>query len=89
MEFSHVMWRTASYSASNSQCVEVGVWRTASHSCSSTNCVEVAAAPNAGGADVLCLVRDSKDRDGGRLAFTPAVWRGFVARIKSGAFDLA
>ncbi|RKR89126.1 uncharacterized protein DUF397 [Micromonospora pisi] len=28
------------------------------------------------------LVRDSKDRDGGMLAFGPATWRAFVALTK-------
>ncbi|NES15240.1 MULTISPECIES: DUF397 domain-containing protein [Micromonospora] len=29
------------------------------------------------------LVRDSKDRDGGTLAFAPAAWRAFVAAAKA------
>lgn len=37
------------------------------------NCVEVA--DNLSG---VVLVRDSKDRDGGTLTFTPAAWRSFV-----------
>jgi hypothetical protein len=41
MELSHVTWRKASFSGSNSQCVEVGVWRKASYSGSNSNCVEV------------------------------------------------
>jgi hypothetical protein len=89
MEFSHVTWRTASYSSSSTNCVEVGVWRKASYSGSNSNCVEVAATPDAGGADQLCLVRDSKDRDGGSLAFTPAAWRAFTARVKNGVFGPA
>lgn len=87
MEFSHVTWRKASHSGSNGQCVEVGVWRKASYSTASGNCVEVAARAD-GGADVLCLVRDSKDRDGGSVAFAPAAWRAFVARVKNGDYDL-
>ncbi|SCF10676.1 protein of unknown function (DUF397) [Micromonospora matsumotoense] len=50
-------------------------WRTSTRS--STNggdCVEVA--DNLPG---LVAVRDSKDRDGGVLTFTPAAWRSFVA----------
>lgn len=90
MELSPVTWRKASYSTANGTCVEVGVWRKASDSDGNGgNCVEVAAAPGAGGSDVLCLVRDSKDRDGGSLAFTPAAWRSFTARVKSGDHDLA
>lgn len=37
------------------------------------NCVEVA-----GNLPGVVLVRDTKDRDGGVLAFAPAAWRGFV-----------
>jgi hypothetical protein len=89
MEFSHVTWRKASYSTSNSNCVEVGVWRKASYSTADGNCVEVAATPGRADAGVLCLVRDSKSGEGGSLAFTPTAWRAFVARVKSGAFGPA
>jgi Domain of unknown function (DUF397) len=41
MDTSHVKWRKASYSAQNSQCVEVGVWRKASYSQANSDCVEV------------------------------------------------
>jgi hypothetical protein len=41
------------------------------------DCVEVA--DNLPG---VVLVRDSKDRDGGALAFAPASWVGFVALAK-------
>ncbi|WP_329020006.1 DUF397 domain-containing protein [Micromonospora rifamycinica] len=41
-------------------------------------CVEVA--DNLPG---IVLVRDTKDRDGGTLTFTPAAWRGFVALAKT------
>lgn len=37
------------------------------------NCVEVAFGPGA------VLVRDSKDRAGARLTFTPGAWADFVA----------
>ncbi|MFG1917475.1 DUF397 domain-containing protein [Micromonospora sp. NPDC048898] len=40
-------------------------------------CVEVA--DNMPG---VILVRDTKDRDGGTLAFSPAAWRGFVAMAR-------
>ena len=39
-------------------------------------CVEVAVAPNTVG------VRDSKDRDGGRLIFARKAWAGFVSSLK-------
>ena len=104
MDTSHVTWRKASYSAQNSQCVEVGVWRKASYSAQNSACVEVGAWRKASysvqnsscvevgvarqpEADLLCLVRDTKDRDGPSLAFTAAGWDAFIARVKSGAFD--
>ncbi|GAA2715979.1 DUF397 domain-containing protein [Micromonospora olivasterospora] len=40
------------------------------------NCVEVA--DNLPG---VVLVRDTKDRDGGALAFAPDAWRAFVAGL--------
>ncbi|MFC4017184.1 DUF397 domain-containing protein [Micromonospora sp. GCM10011542] len=40
------------------------------------DCVEVAA--NLPG---VVLVRDTKNRDGGTLAFGPAAWRAFVAQV--------
>jgi hypothetical protein len=55
-------------------------WRKASFSTGNGGaCVEVAR----NGAGVA--VRDSKDPDGPRLAFTPRQWRTFTARMKSGA----
>ncbi|MGC4857172.1 DUF397 domain-containing protein [Micromonospora sp. DT4] len=42
------------------------------------NCVEVS--DNLPG---VVLVRDTKNRDGGTLSFTPASWRGFVAMAKN------
>ncbi|MEV4753535.1 DUF397 domain-containing protein [Micromonospora sp. NPDC049559] len=53
------------------------VWRKSTRSgASGGNCVEVA--DNLPG---LVAVRDSKDRDGAYLAFTPAAWRAFVANL--------
>ncbi|MBO4208852.1 DUF397 domain-containing protein [Micromonospora echinofusca] len=50
-------------------------WRTSTRSGSSGgNCVEVA--DNLPG---VVAVRDSKDRQGPVLRFTPAAWRAFVA----------
>ncbi|MBM7081130.1 DUF397 domain-containing protein [Micromonospora humidisoli] len=50
-------------------------WRTASRSSNNGgDCVEVA--DNLPG---RVLVRDSKDRAGGTLTFTPDAWRAFVA----------
>jgi hypothetical protein len=49
----------------------------------SDNCVEVAFA---GGAVAL---RDSKDRAGAVLVFTPQEWLAFVDGTKDGEFDLS
>ncbi|MGC4808381.1 DUF397 domain-containing protein [Micromonospora sp. DT233] len=42
------------------------------------DCVEVA-----GNLPGVVLVRDTKDRSGGMLSFSPAAWRGFVALAQS------
>ncbi|NJP31571.1 DUF397 domain-containing protein [Micromonospora thermarum] len=52
-------------------------WRTSTRSSSNGGaCVEVA-----DNLPDVVLVRDTKDRDGGTLAFTPAAWRSFVVRV--------
>ncbi|MGW4677042.1 DUF397 domain-containing protein [Micromonospora taraxaci] len=53
-------------------------WRTATRSSNNGgDCVEVA--DNLPG---RVLVRDSKDRDGGTLAFAPAAWSSFVDGVR-------
>jgi hypothetical protein len=52
-------------------------WRKSSHSGGNGGqCVEVAASGRV-------FVRDSKNPDSGRLAFSAQTWREFAARIKS------
>ncbi|MFG2056236.1 DUF397 domain-containing protein [Micromonospora sp. NPDC048930] len=54
-------------------------WRTSSRSTDSGgNCVEVA-----GNLPGVVLVRDSKDRSGPTLTFTPDAWRGFLGSVPS------
>lgn len=90
MDLTGVSWRKASYSGNNGgDCVEVGVWRKASFSGSNGGgCVEIGARREAG-AEPLYLVRDSKNPDGPKLAFSTAGWEAFVAGVKDGEFDLA
>lgn len=52
-------------------------WKKSSFSVNNGACVEVAAPPGA------VLVRDSKDPDGPRLAFTPGEWGTFLAGVKA------
>jgi len=57
-------------------------WRKSSHSGSGANCVEVAFL------DGCVAVRNTNDRDGSLLAFTPAEWEAFIAGARDGEFDL-
>jgi hypothetical protein len=57
------------------------IWRKSSYS-ESGNCVEVASLPNNN-----LAVRDSKDKSGPNLVFTPAEWQAFVRGVRDGQFD--
>jgi hypothetical protein len=75
MSTSELAWFKSSYSGSSGDdCVEVALsWRKSSYSSgSSGDCVEVAACPD------TVHVRDSKDKEGPQLAFSPAAWAHFV-----------
>ena len=50
-------------------------WRKSSFSGSQANCVEVAARDRV-------LVRDTKNKSGAVLRFTPAAWRRFANEVK-------
>jgi hypothetical protein len=52
-------------------------WRKASFSNGSGNCVEVGHVPGS------VAVRDTKDRDGGTLAFSARAWAAFAATVKN------
>ncbi|MFI0374286.1 DUF397 domain-containing protein [Actinomadura sp. 1N219] len=76
-------WRKSSRSANNGACVEVGAWRKSGHSANNGACVEVGACDCCGTG-----VRDSKDPDGGKLAFSVGAWRVFHADVLAGRYDL-
>ena len=64
-------------------CVEVGVWQKASHSGDNGGeCVEVAST-----AEALIAVRDSKNPNGPKLAFTPSGWQPFIQHMRNTAID--
>jgi len=52
------------------------------------DCVEVAASGAGQAIEHVIAVRDSKDPDGPKLAFTGAQWRDFTDAIKAGEFGL-
>jgi Domain of unknown function (DUF397) len=53
-------------------------WRKSSWSSSNPDCVEVA------NNDVVALVRDTKNRDGGQLAVPTAAWSAFTDAVRAG-----
>ena len=62
-------WIKSSLSFSNGNCVEVAL-------CQNGDCVEVGK-----GARGSIYVRDSKDRSGPALMFTPDEWRAFLGGV--------
>jgi hypothetical protein len=58
----------------------IGGWRKSSYSGNNGgDCVEV------GHQQTRVLVRDTKDREGALLRFTPNAWRRFATRLKADA----
>jgi hypothetical protein len=59
-------------------------WRKSRHSTNEEGCVETAFL-----ADGRVAVRDSKDRQGPALVYTPPEWDAFLKGAKDGEFDLS
>jgi hypothetical protein len=77
------VWRKSRRSNGQAECVEVAtVWRKSRRSNGSGDCVEVATLDEG----PRIAIRDSKDPAGPALTVSPADWRSFTARIKSGDF---
>ena len=57
-------------------------WRKSTYSGGQGNCVEV------GDDDKRVIVRDTKNRAGAMLKFSPAVWRKFADEVKRSLTDL-
>ncbi|MBB5868643.1 hypothetical protein F4553_002022 [Allocatelliglobosispora scoriae] len=57
-------------------------WRVSTRSGTNGACVE------ARYADEQVHLRDSKDREGGQLAFNAGDWSAFIEGVKAGEFDL-
>lgn len=78
-------WHKSTFSGSDPQsCVEV--WRKSTFSGSATQgeCVEFGVDADDGNV----RVRDTKDRDGAVLSFTPGEWTAFLEGVRAGEFDL-
>jgi hypothetical protein len=76
MSTSELTWFKSSYSsAQGDNCIEIALsWHKSSFSGDAgDNCVEVAECSD------LVHVRDSKDKEGPQLAFTPAAWTDFLS----------
>lgn len=84
LDLAYISWRKSARSGQAGNCVEVGraVWRKSARSGPENNCVEVADLPG------VVAVRDSKNPEGAKLAFTRREWEAFVGGVKASQFDL-
>ncbi len=72
-----VAFAKSSHSGYNGNCVEVG-YAKSSHSTANGHCVEAGE-----GSCGMVHVRDSKDKDGGVLSFSPGAWMEFLGGLKA------
>jgi hypothetical protein len=89
-DLSRAVWRKSSYSnGSGGSCVEIATIPPNSTHLGGQTSTEIAVP--AGQADSgarIVAVRDSKDRQGPVLVFSPADWQTFAGAVKAGQFDL-
>ena len=71
-------WTKSSYSADSANCVE---WRKSTY-CHGDGCVEYRVDTE------VIQIRDSKDKQGPVLTFTPEEWKAFTLGVKAGEFNL-
>jgi hypothetical protein len=82
VDLTRATWRKSSFSGNNGgACIEIAAvpdWRKSSFSGNNGgDCVEIAAGSH------LIAVRDSKDRSGPVLTFTPGDWLAFTRQLKA------
>jgi hypothetical protein len=80
MSTNDLAWFKSSYSGGQSgDCIEVALsWHKSSYSGGQDgDCVEVATCPE------VVHVRDSKDKEGPQLAFSPTEWSAFVTYTRA------
>lgn len=80
MSTPELAWFKSSYSGGqDGDCIEVALsWHKSSYSSAQgDDCIEVATCPE------TVHVRDSKDKEGPHLAFTPAEWSAFVTYARA------
>ncbi len=66
----------------NTTNIPPAAWRKSTHSNGQAACVEVAVT------DPAVAVRDTKDRTGPVLVFSPQEWLAFTAGVRNGQYDL-
>ncbi|MET7686244.1 DUF397 domain-containing protein [Streptomyces sp. NPDC005423] len=83
-DLSMATWHKSSYSGGGgNECLEMARWRKSTYSGGGGNdCLEVA-----DGNPAVIPVRDSKNPGGPSLAFRAEAWAGFVAGVRSGAWE--